>query len=255
MTQFRPYSRRVLHSSLRKWARAYAKEISTAVLVLFVILAIETFLIVGAGEPSGFDWFVLGVVNTLLTSALLAGLGLVFLVSDRTAINLLRGAWGEENTRDALKSAKRKGHVWGWIDSVSLDAGDIDHIVLSRLGGLLAIDSKWRTRVDTVSRDSMVLDALHSRRRAEGVVRTVLTRDRPGRRADGKSLRVRPVVVVWGSAQHSLPSGTIVEGVDFVRGTELIRWLSDLEGDPIEQEPARELLGGLREYRAKSWKE
>jgi hypothetical protein len=128
-------------------------------------------------------------------------------------------------------------------------------LVVTRNGGVVAIDSKWRTRVDTRGRDSMVEDASVSRRRAEGVVRTVLTRERSGRRADGTALRVRPAVVLWGSAQSSLPDATKFQDVEFVRGRSLVQWLAALEGDAVDQMPAEHLLESIERYREAAWNE
>jgi hypothetical protein len=255
MAKYRPYSRRVLRQRLRAWLAAYAKEISVAGLAAGLFIAVEAALLLGLGTPGPIQWFSLGAISALLVATLVAGLGLGFLVSDPVALHQIRGAWGEENTRDQLKRARRKGHIWGWVDSVTLAVGDVDHIVVTRHGGLIAIDSKWRTRVDPAGRDAMVREASDSRRRAEGVVRTVLSRERSGRRADGKSLRVRPAVVLWGSSQSSLPDAATFADVEFVRGRDLIRWLETLDGDAVDQGPAEALLTSLEKYRATAWVE
>jgi hypothetical protein len=255
MARYRPYSRRVLRQRLWNWLAAFAKELVLAGLVVVGIIASEAFLLLGLGAPGPLQWFLFGSISTLLVLALVAGLGLSFLVSDPVAIHQVRGAWGEENTRDELKRARRRGHIWGWVDSVTLAVGDIDHLVVTRHGGLVAIDSKWRTRVDSAGRDAMVREASDSRRRAEGVVRTVLSRERTGRRADGTSLRVRPAVVLWGSAQSTLPDGAAFEDVEFVRGRDLVRWLEALDGDAVDQAPADALLKSLEKYRASAWVE
>ncbi|MFL6108977.1 MAG: hypothetical protein ACJ72L_18610 [Marmoricola sp.] len=218
-----------------------------------MIIAVEAVLLLAVGHPGPFQWFFLGAISVLLVGALVAGLGIGFLVSDPIAIHQIRGAWGEENTRGELRRARRRGHIWGWVDSVTLAVGDIDHLVVTRHGGLVAIDSKWRSRVNAAGRDSMIEDAGASRRRAEGVVRTVLSRERSGRRADGTSLRVRPAVALWGSSQSSLPDAVRLEDVEFVRGRDLVQWLATLEGDAVDQGPAEELLASLKKYRSATW--
>lgn len=219
------------------------------------VIAIEAVIVLSLDAPGPIQWFILGSISTLLVGAFVAGLGLGFLVGDPVAIHQVRGAWGEENTRDELKRARRNGHIWGWIDSVTLEAGDVDHLVVTRQGGLIAIDSKWRSRVDSAGRDAMVREASNARRRAEGVVRSVLSRERSGRRADGTSLRVRPAVVLWGAAQSTLPDGATFEGVEFVRGRDLARWIETLDGDAVDSGPAEVLLASLEKYRAKTWVE
>lgn len=54
--------------------------------------------------------------------------------------SVIRGAYGEDQTRTELQRAQRAGLVWAWIDSVSLQRGDIDHIVVTRRGGVVALD-------------------------------------------------------------------------------------------------------------------
>ncbi len=56
----------------------------------------------------------------------------------------LSGAYGEYNTRDALRAAHRRHHIWGWIDNLEVQGGDIDHLVLAP-SGIYAIDTKWHT--------------------------------------------------------------------------------------------------------------
>ena len=102
-------------------------------------------------------------------AAYLHALQSAFLASDGEAIWHLRGAWGEENTRSELQRARRKRLIWGWVDSISLRAGDLDHLVVTRHGGLVAVDSKWRNRAsDTVD---MARAADKARLRAEALAR------------------------------------------------------------------------------------
>jgi hypothetical protein len=54
----------------------------------------------------------------------------------------LSGIWGEDNTRDVLKAAKRRGLIHGWIDNLEIEGGDVDHLVVAPWG-IAAIDSKW----------------------------------------------------------------------------------------------------------------
>lgn len=177
----------------------------------------------------------------------------MFLITDEDAVRQIRGAWGEENTREELRRANKEKAVWGWIDSLTVEGGDVDHIVITRNGGVVAIDSKWRTRVDAQGRDVMVRQALAARRRTEAVMRTVLDRQRQGQRADGTSFRARTAVVMWGSAQGTLPDNVTFEGVAFVRGRDFRAWLNGLEGDPVDHEPAEYLLASLERYRERAW--
>ena len=96
---------------------------------------------------NSFTWWLLGVMQATVVAAYLSMLYSGFLAFDGEAIWHVRGAWGEDNTRSELQRARRKRLVWGWVDSVSLQHGDIDHLVVTREGGLVAIDSKWRNRI------------------------------------------------------------------------------------------------------------
>ncbi|WP_166389739.1 nuclease-related domain-containing protein [Nocardioides ochotonae] len=100
---------------------------------------------------------------------------MAFLAHDAEAIWHVRGAWGEDNTRDELQRAKRKRLVWAWVDSVTLQAGDIDHLVVTRNGGLVAIDSKWRSKINDAA--DMARAAQKVRLRAEGLTRDLLKGD------------------------------------------------------------------------------
>lgn len=93
-------------------------------------------------------WYVLGGLHMLLICAVPAAIAVAFLTNSRTAIWNLRGAMGESNTSEVLKAAKKHKVVWGYVESVAVSGGDIDHLVVTRAGGVLAIDSKWRNEVD-----------------------------------------------------------------------------------------------------------
>jgi len=132
-----------------------------------------------------------------------------FLAHDREAIWHLRGAWGEDNTRNELQRAKRNRLIWGWVDSITLQAGDLDHLVVTRHGGLVAIDSKWRNQHTADDALDMARGASKARLRVEGLAQTLLLSQRGGarHRARSNALTVRPVVVLWGAAQpRSSPS-------------------------------------------------
>ncbi len=74
---------------------------------------------------------------------LVSAVGLLFLLHTG-ASRQLSGAYGEDNTRDALRAAHRRHHIWGWIDNLEVQGGDIDHLVLAP-SGIYAIDTKWHT--------------------------------------------------------------------------------------------------------------
>lgn len=253
MATYRPYSRRVLGERARAWLKRYAKVVMACSAAAAVLVAVECGLLLGIRRPGPLQWFLLGAISASIIAALAAAFGAMFLITDEEAVRQIRGAWGEENTRETLRTARRDGDIWGWVDSLTVEGGDVDHIVITRKGGIVAIDSKWRTRVDAQGRDVMVHQALVARRRTEAVVRTVLSRQRRGRRADGTAFRVRTAVVIWGSAQATLPGNVVLDDVEFVRGHQLRAWLNELDGDPVDQGPAEDLLFNLERYRERAW--
>ena len=205
------------------------------------------------GPASATTWYVLGAVHVALLGIVLHQLEAGFVAHEREAMQHVRGAWGEENTRDELAAAKRRRLIWGWVDSVETSGGDLDHFVVTRRGGLVVMDSKFRTHVGPGHADEMARTAHHARIRAEGVARTVLGgRERAKRRARG-DVAVTPVVVVWGAAQSTLPPGGVeVDGVRFLAGRGLRPWLRGLDGEIVDEPSARALIHGLEEFRSRA---
>ena len=250
MGKFDPYSRRELRRLRAAYLRRNRAVVVKIVVLFALLLAFETTvaLLVLSGPVR---WYVLGVVHAGLVAAGLHLLHSAHLAFDRDAMNHIRGAWGEDNTRSELQAAKRRRLIWGWVDSINLQAGDLDHVVVTRHGGLVAIDTKWRNHITSNDTTDMARAAEKARRRAEGVARTLLKADRTGRhRARVQSLHVLPLVVVWGAAQQTVPDGAVVQGVPFVRGRDLSRWLRALEGDEVSKDAAAHALAELRKYRA-----
>jgi hypothetical protein len=219
---------------------------------LLVLVAAVTALVTVVLEPLAFTWWALGVFHAAMVAIYLHFLRTAFLASDREAIVQLRGAWGEDNTRSELQRAKRQGLMWGWVDSINFQAGDLDHLVVTRRGGLVAIDSKWRNQSsDTVD---MARAARRARVRAEGLAQTLLRSERRARhRAKANPLHVTPVVVLWGPAQHDVPDNARVDGIDFVAGRRLRSWLAHLDGRPVDKPSAADIIDRLERFRAAAW--
>lgn len=253
MPKYLPYSRRELRSRFATWSKRNWTTILIVAVGAIGLIALETYLLLGIGERPPWKYYVLGLLHTAIVAAFLYALGATYIAHDREAILHLRGAWGEENTRDILKRAKRKKLIWGWVDSVTLQSGDIDHLVITRSGGLIAMDSKWRNHADAADRESMVQSARKAKLRAEGVMQSLLKRERGGHRAAANPLPVRPVIVVWGALKEDIPAGAVVAGVDFVGGLELIPWLRSLNGGDVSADAAGDLLARLEAFRATAW--
>lgn len=252
MTRYLPYSRREFRRRFLQWARRNVKIVVVLTSGMAGLTALVTLIFVIAFPHTAFKWWILGALQAALVATYLHLLHAAFLAHDGEAIRHLRGAWGEENTRSELQRARRKGLIWGWVDSITLQAGDLDHLVVTRSGGLVAVDSKWRNQAtDTIE---MAGAAKKARLRAEALANTLLKGERGARhRAKIRSLRVTPVIVLWGAAQHGVPEGARVDEIEFVAGRRLIEWLTNLEGQQVEESAAADVLKRLEAYRASTW--
>jgi hypothetical protein len=252
MAKYRPYSRREFQRRFAHWARRNLKVVLTLTAGVLGMATLVTLVLTVVFSPTVFTWWFLGVLQATMVAIYLHLLHAAFLANDGEAIWHLRGAWGEENTRSELQRAKRKRLIWGWVDSIGLQAGDLDHLVVTRQGGLVAVDSKWRNKAsDTID---MARAATKAKLRAEGLTHSLLKGDRGARhRAKINPLTVTPVVVLWGAAQHSVPDGARVENIEFVAGRRLVQWLGTLEGQPVSDAAAADIVKRLEEYRAATW--
>lgn len=165
MTRYQPYSRRRFRKLFAQWARRNVKTVILLTGGMVGLTALVTSIFVVTFPHTAFMWWVLGALQAALVATYLHLVHSAFLAFDGEAIRELRGAWGEENTRSELQRARRKGLIWGWVDSITLQAGDLDHLVVTRNGGLVAVDSKWRNQAnDTIE---MAGAAKKARLRAE----------------------------------------------------------------------------------------
>lgn len=254
VARFAAYSRREMRRGRRAWLRRNWTRVVGATAILAVTGALVTASVAATVQSPTARWYSLGVLHAVLVTSYLWILNTAVLASDQQAIWHLRGAWGEENTRDELKRAKRRRVIWDWVDSINLQAGDLDHVVVTRRGGIVVLDSKWRNQSSDVDRAAMVRSAQRARQRCEGVTRSLLGGERRSRhRARSSPVAVRAAVVVWGSLQAEIPEGAQIDGVDFVTGHRLLSWLRALDGEPVAKPAAKDISHRLREYRAGTW--
>lgn len=254
MAKYLPYPRREFRRRYRRWIRSNLKLVAAIILAAILSLAITTVVFMGLGRGTLFANYLLGLSHAALIASYLSLVHAAFLAHDREAIWQLRGAWGEENTRSELQRAKRKRVIWGWVDSISLQAGDLDHLVVTRRGGLVALDSKWRSQATATDNLDIARAATRAKLRAEGLTQTLLKSQRSARhRARSNPLAVRSAVVLWGAAQHTVPHGTQIDGIDFVAGRKLRAWLEQLDGHPVTKDAAADVLTKLVDYRAGAW--
>lgn len=253
MRPFQPFPRRKLRELQRDWIRRNSVLVTASLLgTAGTGVALSLFLVLL--RPPG-HWYLMGVLHAGLLASVLHLMYLAFLTGQREAIWQLRGAWGEENTRSELERAKRRQLIWGWVDSITLKVGDLDHVVITKSGGIVVLDSKWRSEVtrDTVA--DMAASARRMQIRAEALTRTLLKTDRTGRRRVRRhSIVVTPVVVLWGRAREGVPDGHQVDSVHFIDGRKLVPWLRRMEGQAVTQEAAKDIISRLTEYRAMAFK-
>ncbi|MGJ9422665.1 nuclease-related domain-containing protein [Aeromicrobium sp. CF3.5] len=247
--KYRPYSREQIRTRFRVWAVQRRRALLNVVLAALVLIIIETILILVLMPAGPLRWYALGIVHAAMPGVVAWLFYSMFLALDGSAIHHLRGAWGEENTRNELRRAERKRSIWGWVDSVGLQAGDIDHLVVSRSGGIIAIDSKWRNRADAHDQESMVRSARKVALRANALVQTLTRRERGAHRADGSPVTVTPVVVLWGASQADLPDNARIEGIEFVAGKRLVHWLATRSGHDVDKRSGHELIRLIEGFR------
>lgn len=184
------------------------------------------------------DGYVLGLTQGTIF-VLAPAMVLLLFMAQTGAIWQYAGYLGEDNTNDELKRAARKAIIWGFVENIELADGDIDHVVLAP-SGAYALDSKWHARkIDgrTAQRDAA--SAEDGARKARSVLRSLKL-----------NMPVVPVVVVWGSGQHDVPSGgSPVNGVDLVAGKELVEWLARRSSGVLSGAEAKPILGQLRDFR------
>lgn len=176
--KFHPYSRRVFRRRFGEWAKRNRRLLLSLTGGWIALLMFVTGTLMFFGPMLMWKWYLLGATHVFLVAVYLQFLLLSFLAHDREAIWHLRGAWGEDNTRDELKRARRNRLIWGCVDSINLNIGDVDHLVVTRTGGLVAMDSKWRSSVNRDELTRMANDARRSALRAEALCRSLLRPER-----------------------------------------------------------------------------
>lgn len=225
------YPRRSYRSALRHFVRRNWRPFTVLGLSYLGVLALLSFIMRG---------FFLGFVTGGLLTAFV-GMVLIFGVVTTGTLSQVVGSWGEDNTRDLLIRAKRRGLIFGWVDNVEVEGGDVDHLVAAP-AGWFAIDSKWHSR----SFDSRLVaqDAERAKRSARRASLILLSLKH---RAD-----VTPVAVCWGGTRDEIPGGhTVAHDVHFLAGTQLKRWLRELPEGQLDRATAMPVLEELRRFRAR----
>ena len=248
MSTVKSYPRRELGRLRTRWLIRNKKTVSVACALFLASALIATWL--GLTHSSRAVWYLIGVLHAGLVATVLHFINSAVLANEPRAVLQLRGAWGEDNTRSELQRAKKRKLVWDWVDSIPLQASDLDHVVVTRSGGVVVLDFKFRTDLTSAGVAEMAVSAARARVRTEALARTVLPRERSGRRrASSTSVAVMPCIVLWGPARHGMPENHVVDGVHFVDGSKLVRWLEKLPTSTVSQEAGSDLLVRLRKFR------
>ena len=241
------YPKREYRNLLRRWLTRNKRAMATMVAIFAGVVALELALL--RLLPSNDN--ATTAVWALLAATLVVFCWIVhtaFLTHEGSAIHQLRGAWGEDNTSTELQAAKRQGLIWRSVDSIALENGDIDHLVVTRRGGIVVVDSKWCSVIDDGKRVAFATAAKRAGQRGKGLVNTVTQRSHGRHSAPRKALTVTPVVVVWGAAQSSVRDDEVVDGVAIVRGSGFRTWLARLEAETISQKTATELVARIEGF-------
>lgn len=253
--RYQPYSRRELRALFRTWLKLNRARVAVFVAMMAVLIAVESWCLSAMSLSTTVRWYATGFVHATVLGVLVVAVLFTFLAHERDAIHQVRGAWGEDFTRDELGRARRKKLIWGWVDSVTVEGGDIDHLVVTKAGGVVAIDSKWRSASPDGGQVDMARDARKVKLRAEAVVRSLLRSGARGaHRAATSPIRVTPVVAVWGAGQKPIPDGARVDGIDFVAGGKLVDWLARADGERVDEAAAADVLARLEQFRSTAWR-
>jgi hypothetical protein len=183
------------------------------------------------------DGYLLGLLQGVVLTLLAVCLNSVF-QAVTGVLGPLAGVSDDDNTTDVLRRARRRGHIWGWIDGVATETGDIDHVVVTKKGGVVAIDSKWSARPggETLGRD--LAAASTAARRARLILLSY-----------GRRHPVTPVVVTWGGAQEDQQEAENRGDCVVVPGRELGSWLGNLRGEAVNRSTGLHLLAEFREHK------
>jgi hypothetical protein len=252
MASVRTYSGRNLRSRWKGFVGTNIRLILLVVIFEIAALGSVTSILIKAYGTTPLVTYILGLLHATICVMLYFALRTSFWANDQDAIYQMRGDLGETNTRGELRRAKRRRLIWGWVDSIAVSGGDIDHLVVTRRGGVVAIDSKWRSRShrDDIARSAVAAE------KAAGRARSVLRhlgyfkREHSARRrAAANDLTVTPLVSLWGAIRNDVPAAARVDNVDFIAGPDLLSWLRQHRSDDVSRKAAKRLLRELEAFR------
>ena len=118
----RSYPNRMIRAGARQYIRANAWPL--ALIAGFTLGACALL-----GIP--LDGYMAGLFTGILATAMLGAIALSFLLVSGQTFQV-SGALGETNTADVLRATRRLKYIYGWIDGLEIEGGDIDHLVVTR---------------------------------------------------------------------------------------------------------------------------
>lgn len=121
MGSIKSYPSRELARLRYDWIRRNRWLVFAMVSFYVVAVSVSTILALATDLPA--RWYAMGLLHAGLAAALMHLVNSAVFAHERTAVFQLRGAWGEDNTRSELQKAKKRRLVWGWVDSISFQAG------------------------------------------------------------------------------------------------------------------------------------
>ena len=145
------------------------------------------------------------------------------------------GKLGEEATAEAVCGPSRRRQGWRLVNGLPFGGlGDVDHVLIGP-GGVFAIESKYSTSPCQVSDGGV--DGIYGRepiaQARRGAVKVQKMLRYGPRRFD---VTVRPVVVIWGRGRVQQDGGwEMVGDVLLCDGPKFHLWLTELNGDPLDQ--------------------
>jgi hypothetical protein len=177
------------------------------------------------------DGYLLGLIHGLVAAAVVG-------VAASWVLSWVLAPKDEQGTADLLRATRRERRVWGWVDDVELQGGEVGHLVVTREGGVVSIDS--RRSSEELTPELLAADAQRALQAARRASSRLQTRN--------VTAAVRPLLVYWGSIQGDVRKLTVrnLEGVEFLAGRELRAWLRKQNGRPVERADARRILKALR---------
>lgn len=168
------------------------------------------------------DPFLRGVLLGGTLTAATAALWFLVVQSTGTA-PVMMGDQAEQWTAQALRKVRRG---WRVVNRFALSYGDLDHVAVGP-AGVLVVETKW-SAYPWGSRDGF-----ERQRDAVAQVERVTRQLRLWTEIKKSSVRVRPVVVLWGGGgwvdQDRVQQ---VDGVAVIEGSALGEWVRSLEPDP-----------------------